>query len=99
MLFQEFSVPVATTKIICNNIIQGYLYFKDWETHHILMLTFFDFFCQNCLPSVSVSLFLIVFNHILYLMNYIPVRVPLDVEYKCINNKQDEHNFFQATKV
>lgn len=99
MLFQEFSVPVATTKIICNNIIQGYLYFKDWETHHILMLTFFDFFFSKTVSLQFVSLFLIVFNHILYVMNYIPVRVPLDVEYKCINNKQDEHNFFQVTKV
>lgn len=98
MLFQEFSVPVATTKIICNNIIQGYLYFKDWETHHISMLTFFDFFSKT-VSLQFVSLFLIVFNHILYVMNYIPVRVPLDVEYKCINNKQDEHNFFQVTKV
>ena len=58
----------------------------------------FIFFFQNCLPSVSCSQFLIVLNHILYLMTYIPVRVPLDVENTCINNKQNDHYFFPSNK-
>ena len=32
-------------------------------------------------------------------MTYIPVRVPLDVENTCINNKQNDHCFFQVTNV
>ena len=31
-------------------------------------------------------------------MTYIPVRVPLDVENTCINNKQNDHCFFSSDK-
>ena len=31
-------------------------------------------------------------------MTYIPVRVLLDVENTCINNKQNDHYFFSSNK-
>ena len=79
-------------------IIQGHLHIFRTENSSHFHAHSFPFFFQNCLPSVSSSPFLIVLNYILYLMNYIPVRVPLDVENTCLNNKQNDH-FFQVTKV
>ena len=80
-------------------IIQGHLHIFRTENSSHFHAHSFPFFFSELSPF---SFFFSIFNssQLYFVFNelYIPVRVPLDVENTCLNNKQNDH-FFQVTKV